>query len=101
METFSRAFVPNPFKQKAVRIGATRAVTSVMSTTVMAPEELVTFATALTKSNRNLEIMDCTAILHGYLELRGLEPGNDRYRKDVEAAAVRLRQATEEHRGVF
>jgi hypothetical protein len=68
-----------------------------MSTIVMAPDELLVHATALARSNRDLEIIDGTAILHGYLELRRLDPNNDTYRQNVEDAAARLLQAIQEH----
>ena len=70
-----------------------------MGTIGMAPEELLVVARALAKSDRNLEIMDSAAILHGYLEIRKLDPNNDRYRQNVENAAASLRQATEAHSG--
>jgi len=64
-----------------------------MSKAVMAPEELLERATELAKSERNLEIMDRTAILHGYLELTRLDPNNTTYLKNVEDAAASLLQA--------
>ena len=60
---------------------------------VIAPEELLGRATALAKLEGNIEIMDRTAILHGYLELTRLDPNNTTYRKNVEDAAARLLQA--------
>ena len=62
----------------------------------MAAEELLERATALAKSDRNLEIMDRTTILHGYLELSRLDPNNDIYRQNVEEAAARLLEAAQE-----
>ena len=64
-----------------------------MSKAVMAPEELLERVKALVKSERNLEIMDRTAILHGYLELTRLDPNNTTYLKNVEDAAASLLQA--------
>jgi len=64
-----------------------------MSNAAMAPEELLERATALAKSERNIEIMERTAILHGYLELTRLDPNNTSYRKNVEDAAASLLQA--------
>jgi hypothetical protein len=61
----------------------------------MAPEELLERATSLAKSDRNMEIMDRTTILHGSLELRRLDPNNGAYRKNVEEAAARLMQAAQ------
>ena len=63
----------------------------------MAPDDLLVHAAALARSNRDLEIIDRTAILHGYLELRRLDPNNDTYRQNVEDAAARLLQAIQEH----
>jgi hypothetical protein len=65
-----------------------------MSITI-APEELLERATALAKSDRNMEIIDSTTILHGYLELRRLDPNNGAYRKNVEEAAARLMQTAQ------
>jgi len=59
----------------------------------MAVEELLERATAIAKSNRNLELIDRTAILHGYLELTRLDPNNGTYRHDVEHAAASLMQS--------
>jgi hypothetical protein len=73
----------------------------VMSTAVIAPEELLERATALAKSERNIEIMDRTAILHGYLELTRLDPNNTTYRKNVEDAAASLLQAADDVTGEF
>ena len=66
-----------------------------MSTTI-APEEILERAMALAKSDRNLDIMDRTTILHGYLELRRLDPDNTMYRKNVEEAAASLLEAHNE-----
>ena len=67
-----------------------------MSTTIMAPEEVLERATALAKSYRNLDIMERTAILHGYLELTKLDPDNVAYRKHVDDAVANLVQAASE-----
>jgi hypothetical protein len=66
-----------------------------MSTTI-APEELLERATVLAKTDRNMDIMDRTTILHGYVELTRLDPNNDAYRKNVEEAAARLLKAAGE-----
>jgi len=66
-----------------------------MSTTI-APEELLERATMLAKTDRNMDIMDRTTILHGYVELTRLDPNNDVYRKNVEEAAARLMKAAGE-----
>jgi hypothetical protein len=55
-------------------------------------------ATTVAKSNQNLKVMDGTSILHGYLELRRLDPSNDGYQKNVEDAAASLLHATQEPR---
>ena len=67
----------------------------VMSTTI-APEELLERATMLAKTDRNMDIMDRTTILHGYVELTRLDPNNDVYRKNVEEAVARLMKAAGE-----
>jgi hypothetical protein len=72
-----------------------------MSKAVMVPEELLERVKALAKSKRNLEIMDRTAILHGYLELIRLDPNNTSYRKNVEDAAASLLQAAHDVIGAF
>jgi hypothetical protein len=60
-----------------------------MSTTEMV-EQLLQQATALAKAGRNLEIMDRTAILHGYFELSKLDSTNQTYRKDIDDAVASL-----------
>jgi hypothetical protein len=61
-----------------------------MNTTEMGAEGLLQQAIALAEGSRNLEIMDLTAILHGYLELTKLDPTNHAYRKNVEDAVATL-----------
>jgi hypothetical protein len=63
-----------------------------MSTTARTAKELLERATAFAQSERNLEIMDRAAILHGYLELAQLDPNNGMYRKDVEDAVASLQE---------
>ena len=70
-----------------------------MSAIEIAPEELVERATALAKSDRNLEIMDRTTILHVYLEMTRLDPMSGTYRKNVEDAVGSLVQAIVETHG--
>jgi hypothetical protein len=65
----------------------------VMSTTEIAPHELLECLIALAKSDRNAEIMDRSAILHGYLELTRLDPTNEMYRENLEDAVSSLLQA--------
>jgi len=64
-----------------------------MSKAVTGPEELLERVKEVAKSKHDLEIMDRTAILHGYLELTRLDPNNTSYRKNVEDAAASLLQA--------
>jgi hypothetical protein len=63
-----------------------------MSTTTLTAKELLDRATAVAKSERNLEIMDRASVLHGYLELAQLDPNNSTYRKDVEDAVASLQE---------
>ena len=77
-------------------IGARRATTHAMSTTPFAAEELLVQATAVAKSDRNLELMDRITILHGYLELTKLDPNNATYRQNVHDAVARLLEAAYE-----
>ena len=67
-----------------------------MSLTLTAADELLEHTTALAKSHRNLEIMDRTAILHGYMQLSRLDPENGAYQKNVEDAAASLRQMVDQ-----
>lgn len=66
-----------------------------MSTTAMAPQQILERATALAKTDGNLEIMDRVTILHGYLELTRLDPTNGQYRQSMEDAASSLVEAAE------
>jgi hypothetical protein len=68
-----------------------------MSTMVLGAEELLERATALAKSDRNLEIMDRATVLHGYLELTRLDPSNGIYRKNVQEAVANLMEVVYEH----
>jgi hypothetical protein len=61
-----------------------------MSTAETFAEDLLQQATNLARSSRNLEIMNLTAILRGYLELTKMDPTNHTYRKDMEDAAANL-----------
>jgi 23S rRNA maturation-related 3'-5' exoribonuclease YhaM len=67
-----------------------------MSTTLTDTDELLEHTAAIAKSYRNLEIMDRAAILHGYMQLTRLDPANDEYRKSLDDAAARLREAVSE-----
>jgi len=53
-------------------------------------EQVLERATALAKSQRNLEIMDRATVLHGYLELAKLDPNNTAYRIEIQDAATSL-----------
>jgi hypothetical protein len=59
-----------------------------MYTTEIAAEGLLRHVTALAEGSRNLEIMDLTAILHGYLELTKFDPTNPTYRQNLEDAVA-------------
>ena len=63
----------------------------VMCTTGLSVKELLERATALAESER-LEIMDRATVLHGYVELAGLDPNNGTYRKSVEDAVTNLQE---------
>jgi len=62
-----------------------------MCTTGLSVKELLERATALAESER-LEIMDRATVLHGYVELAGLDPNNGTYRKSVEDAVTNLQE---------
>jgi hypothetical protein len=55
-------------------------------------EEILERATALAETERNLEVMDRAALLHGYLELTRLDPNNGTYRKDLQDAVASLQE---------
>jgi hypothetical protein len=59
-----------------------------MSTTEIAAEGLLLQATELAKSTQSLELMDCVAILHGYVELSKFDW--DRYQKNIEDSVASL-----------
>jgi len=61
-----------------------------MNTIEIPAEGLLRQATALAEVSQSLEIMDLTAILHGYLELVKLDPTNLTYRQNVEDAVATL-----------
>jgi hypothetical protein len=61
-----------------------------MNTSELAAEGVLQQAIVLAEGSGNLEIMDLTAILHGYLELTKLDPTNHAYRKNVEDAVATL-----------
>ena len=65
-----------------------------MSTNEMV-EGLLQQATALAKACRNLEIMDRTAILHGYWELSKLDSTNQMYQKNIDDAVASLLETVE------
>jgi hypothetical protein len=52
-------------------------------------------ATAQAKVGRDLEIMERTAILHGYLELSKLDSTNQTYQKNIDDAVASLLETVE------
>ncbi len=68
-----------------------------MSTTATSLEELLERTTALARRDGNMDIMDRTMILHGYIELSRLDPTNAAYQQDVENAAASLFEAAHAH----
>jgi hypothetical protein len=54
------------------------------------PLEVLTRTAALAKADNNLEMMDCAAVLHGYLELSSLHPEDVSRKQEVEEAVGRL-----------
>ena len=61
-----------------------------MNSSAFRAEELLERATALAKSNRNLELMDRATVLHGYLQLTRLDPNNKTYQETLEYAVAIL-----------
>ena len=57
------------------------------------PLEILKRTAALAKKDSNLEMMDCVAVLHGYIELSGLHPEDISRKKEVEEAVGRLLKA--------
>lgn len=57
------------------------------------PVEVLKRTAALAKTDSNLEMLDCAAILHGYMELSALHPEDLARKKDVVAAVGRLLKA--------
>jgi hypothetical protein len=68
-----------------------------MSNSTVSPEELLERATELAKSDGNLDMMDRTTMLRGYLGLRTLDPENGSYKKNVEDAVSSLLQGAHQH----
>ena len=66
-----------------------------MSTTESDAERLLEQAQTLAKATGSLEIMDCIAILHGYLQLSKLDSTNSLYIKDIEHSLTSLQKAVE------
>ena len=66
--SWARAYVISKEKKNRAPIGVPLAIQHKMGTTALTAEELLERATALAKSERNLEIMDCATVLLGYLE---------------------------------
>jgi hypothetical protein len=82
---------------KFIKNGRAVALIEHMSTSTISPEELLERATELAKSDGNLDMMDRTTMLRGYLGLRTLDPENGSYRKNVEDAVSSLLQAAHQH----
>ena len=54
-------------------------------------------AAAVARTDRNLEMLDCAALLHVYLELFRLRPDDSSARRDLEEAIRRLLDAANRH----
>ena len=54
------------------------------------PQEVLKRTAALAKADGNLEMMDCVALLHGYLELLAFRPEDTSRKKEVDDAVGRL-----------
>ena len=61
-----------------------------MSTMIIPAEEVLAWATARVKCERNLDLMDRVTILRGYIGLTTLDPENNTYRHGVENAVAGL-----------
>jgi hypothetical protein len=61
------------------------------------PVEILERTAALAETDHNLEMMDCAAVLHGYLELSALDPDDAKRKRDVDDAVGRLLEAAVEN----
>jgi hypothetical protein len=61
------------------------------------PADILKRISALVKTDQNLEMMDCVAILHGYVELSAFRPEDPSRQKEVDDAVGRLLQAAERY----
>ena len=57
------------------------------------PVEILKRTAALAETDHNLEMMDCAAVLHVYLELCALYPDDAKRKRDVDDAVGRLLKA--------
>jgi hypothetical protein len=55
--------------------------------------EILNRTKALAKTDHNLEMMDCVAVLHGYVELCAFRPEDPHRREQVDEAVGRLLKA--------
>jgi hypothetical protein len=63
----------------------------------MDPQAFLQHATALARTDRDLEMMDWVMVLHGYLVLITLHPEDASFRKCANEAAARLLEAARSH----
>jgi hypothetical protein len=56
------------------------------------PVEILKRTAAPAETDHNLEIIDCVAILHGYIELATFQPDDPSHKKQVHEAVARLLQ---------
>jgi hypothetical protein len=61
--------------------------------TAKRPAEILRRTAALAKTEQNLEMMDCVAVLHGYVELSAFRPEDASRQKEVEDAVGMLLRA--------
>ena len=57
------------------------------------PVEILKRTAALAETDHNVEMMDCAAVLHGYMELSALHPDDAKRKRDVDDAVGRLLKA--------
>jgi hypothetical protein len=68
-----------------------------MNNRVIDTQAFLQQATALARTDRNLEMMDRVMVLHGYFVLSRLRPENASFRKCADEAAARLLEAARAH----
>src|SRR5437868_1124485 len=69
------------------------AATLCFMSNVMHATEILKRTKALAKADHNVEMMDCVAVLHGYVELSAFRPEDANRRKQVDEAIGRLLKA--------